>query len=428
MFQFQCKQKGVSLSLHIDETLPRYITTDEDRLTQVINNLLANAIKFTFHGSIRVEVTEEMEESDCIQIAVIDTGIGIKDEDKENLFKMYGKLQDVHGVNKNGVGLGLNISSTLVNLLYNKPLKAGIQVKSDYGIGSEFSFKISKFLSLAFPIEPSCKSLLLNGTTTEDYSIQRQASIADAMETFPLKMNGRQIDKEDQELNQLGREEETSNPKINSSSLNSVKNFKLISSLSLPKLRDPPVQHNFQGLSPSGTLLKSPDQIHLELLEQQEIKHPVNNAAKEITNKLDQNRDNDLKLQQESEKNYIIVVDDNPFNILVAVNLLKTFQYPIKTAMGGQEAIDLVTSLNRSQKSIKVIFMDCQMPVMDGYETTRILKALMGDRQIKEVPIIAWTANTSDEDTNRCLECGMVDHLAKPTCQKDLINLFSKLS
>jgi len=106
LFHFQANQKGITLNLLVSENVPTYIHTDENRLKQIIINLVGNAIKFTYKGGITVKVAEKSKQSNYLDVSVIDTGIGIREEDKGKLFKMYGKLEDEESVNKNGVGLG----------------------------------------------------------------------------------------------------------------------------------------------------------------------------------------------------------------------------------------------------------------------------------------------------------------------------------
>ena len=123
----------------------------------------------------------------------------------------------------------------------------------------------------------------------------------------------------------------------------------------------------------------------------------------------------------------VVVVDDNAFNLLVAEKLMKDFNYSTRTVLGGHEAIDMIKSLCAEGETIKAVLMDCQMPVMDGYETTKILRQLMENNKIPKIPIIAWTANSTEEDIQRCYDCGMSDYLSKPTSREKIRKAFSKL-
>src|SRR5690349_6124432 len=100
LFQFQCKQKSLSLILEVDDMIHPIIITDGNRIRQILVNLIGNAIKFTTKGGITIVIKNSPTSRSHISISVADTGIGIKDKDKKSLFKMYGKLEDKEGVNK----------------------------------------------------------------------------------------------------------------------------------------------------------------------------------------------------------------------------------------------------------------------------------------------------------------------------------------
>ena len=143
IFQPQFSSKTVDFRMELDENLPPKIISDRNRLTQVIVNLLANALKFTFKGEVVLKA-EHNEREDLINFNVRDTGVGIKDKDKPKLFKMYGRLQHMDStLNSQGVGLGLTISNSLVGLLNPKSQNKNIEVMSVVDEGTTFSFSIS---------------------------------------------------------------------------------------------------------------------------------------------------------------------------------------------------------------------------------------------------------------------------------------------
>jgi len=124
---------------------------------------------------------------------------------------------------------------------------------------------------------------------------------------------------------------------------------------------------------------------------------------------------------------FILIVDDYPFNLTVAEHLIIGLGYKVKTAVSGQAAIEKVTENQDSKEPpIKLILMDCQMPVMDGYETTKALKDLMREKKIPEIPIVALTANDSEIDRQLCAEIGMCDHLSKPLKESALKRILYK--
>ena len=117
LFQFQLEQKGLYLHIKVDENVPSNILTDVERLKHVLINIIGNAAKFTLRGGIRLEATQDPDDSKCIRISINDTGIGMREERMNALFKMYRKAEDPQGLSTHGVGLGLTISDNLVRVL-----------------------------------------------------------------------------------------------------------------------------------------------------------------------------------------------------------------------------------------------------------------------------------------------------------------------
>jgi len=147
MLSFQCSQKNLQLIFDIDPEIPNTVHTDKNRLNQILINLLNNALKFTYYGSIMLRVKNDPADRNSLLFGVADTGIGIKDEDKEKLFKMYGRVDQADtNINTQGVGLGLAISNELVRLLNPHQSLSGIQFKSQYSQGTTFTFSILKTL------------------------------------------------------------------------------------------------------------------------------------------------------------------------------------------------------------------------------------------------------------------------------------------
>jgi len=148
LFEYLCKEKGLYLNLELSPNLPEEIYTDKNRLTQILINLVGNAVKFTFHGGITLSAHRVDDPTGEIIISIKDTGIGIKNEEKDRLFKMFGKLEDENRVNTQGVGLGLTISNSLAIYLNNDIVnkRGQIEVDSEFGKGSTFTFRISSKL------------------------------------------------------------------------------------------------------------------------------------------------------------------------------------------------------------------------------------------------------------------------------------------
>ena len=425
LFQFQCNQKGIYLKASVSDDVPFCIMTDENRLKQILINLVGNAIKFTKTGGVKIEVIEDLEQPEHIQVSVMDTGLGIKDEDKGKLFKMYGRLEDGESVNRNGVGLGLTISDALAALLNGQPGGRGIHLVSKYGEGSTFYFQILK--ETKSPTQPRrhlSRGLQIETGRKNPHDLLRLQSVRDRLvkeETVDAESShGEQSSGSDMEAAYY---EELVTPVEVKSKIQSYMSVRTMSTPDLNfRVKSPHspkhVELNIQdtNLPPSSTYLSSFS--HKYSSSQVDLIQPTYRRKQMEYDSSDSPR---------KKNSCILIVDDNPLNLLIAENLLRDFGCAIKTAIGGKEAIEIVKSCCKEGLTMKAILMDCQMPVMDGFETTKVLLKMMAKQEIQQIPIIGWTANNSAEDIKRCYECGMVKHLSKPASQDSLMKALNQL-
>jgi len=360
LFELQCKQKRLFLELKMASNLPHWIITDKNRLSQILINLIGNALKFTFKGGITISITLHKNPNE-IEFSIQDTGIGIKDEDQEKLFQMFGRLEQLNQkINCQGVGLGLTISNNLARLL-NEQNEYGIIVKSKYGEGTTFSFCIKKKLADititddSLGIEPSSLDASLEGLLGLEQRMQGYAMFAPS-------------------------------------------NIEVLHGLHLQQPQQKFTSYKTQAYieSPNNNFFRI--QSEMEIGRSPKKRTPINAC--------------------------ILVVDDYPFNLTVAEHLILGLGYKAKTALSGQAAIEEITQ--QEKEPIKLILMDCQMPVMDGYETTKALKDLMLNKKIADIPIVALTANDSEIDRQLCAEIGMCDHLSKPIKESSLKKILYK--
>jgi len=423
LFRYQVEKKKIFLNFSIDKGVPAEIMTDKSRLKQILINLIGNAIKFTRVGGVKIHVYQDKLDSECLGISVTDTGIGIKEEDREKIFRMNGRLNNEPAVNKNGVGIGLTTSNALAVLIGSKSGPKGIQVESKYGEGSTFTFKVLK-----------------------DLSAETQIEIQSHHDNRVKDRNPAPFDQEEQQIVAIGEKmqryielDQDFNDNVTSryfdESLASIQiDLKVANYISRRKLntndlnlQDKKPNKDFlhfpaseQGQKSSQTIQNFPSkQTHLELHENLGTINLSDEKLLQITNSNCQT--------SSTNKGDVLIVDDNTFNLLVAEKLMKDFGLNVKTAIGGHEAIEILRACFARGEDIKAILMDCQMPVMDGYETTRVLKDMMAKNEIQNIPIIAWTANNTDEDVKRCYESGMVDYLPKPTSKEAVAEAFAKL-
>jgi len=402
LFSFQAKQNNIMLNLQIDKNVPEFIYTDQKKLEQILVNLIGNALKFTFEGSVTIEIKQctEEEDKDHIQISVIDTGVGIAEEDRDRLFNIYGRLEDREAVNKYGIGLGLTIVKALSSALASKKLKQAINVESKVGIGSKFSVKILKRLRE----EKVAEEEILNGKHDFEGNSRQPLINIKRMNSSDSALFG-----EYEELVPQSLETKITSHTFKSRGLTTISNQDDGPKKHLPLLR----------IKTEFSIPKNKPYISNPMMMTYKTSIDSNDSPLAANHLFSKKTPASAQLPRFKSEyilstDQILVVDDNPFNILVAENQLKAVGYSVKAARSGAEAIKIMKSAFRERRIFKAILMDCQMPIMDGFETTRILKDLMKKNEIQKVAIIALTANTSQRDVERCFESGMDDFLAKP--------------
>ena len=381
-------EKDVELILDIAPNLPCKLWGDLNRLKQVIINLSNNAVKFTNQGKVvlHVDYKKSTDDSILLEVAVQDTGIGIKEEDLIKLFQAFQQLDSKRNRNIEGTGLGLTIAEKIVTLMGGE-----IKVESEYGKGSTFSFWVPQKV---FDSKPS--------VCVEKVDVINAAGLI-ANDFLRAHME------RDMEL--LG-----------------VKYFSLESEEQLNLLEEKKVTHFFAGqamFSPrvmefvighpelkTILMIDFREYIKTDLQNLLIVKKPVYvlNIASILNG-----RDVDISMgglgnedcEFTAPEAKILIVDDNAINLTVAEGLLRPLNMQIETALSGKQAVAMI-----SEKMYDLIFMDHMMPELDGVETTHIIRRF--HPEYKDVPIIALTANAVSGTKEMFLAEGMNDFVAKP--------------
>ena len=377
IFKPQCISKNLQFKINVDQKVPESIVSDRNRITQIIINLLANALKFTFIGKIEVSIVPTSCE-DEIKVIIEDTGIGIKEEDQPKLFKMFGKVEAASKINSQGVGLGLTISQNLVALLNPHKSNAKIDFHSVYKEGTRFSFTLfTRFKDdheVDIPLS-QVKQAELDQSADSAWYDELMAENQSPPESLEMRRG----------------------------------------------LAYRPPRSLFRFISPTNIRMTHNDiQMKKSLSEVvttvQSVLFDESPATsnKEKTNTL-----------LPPEPIPVLVVDDNTFNILVLSNFLKKNGFKVTSAFNGEEAIQRAKEQDQFT-FFKLIFMDCQMPVMDGLQATELLQEMMLKGEIPRVPIIAFTANNTKQDQEKCLRAGMSGYMTKPLKEEDLMKITAR--
>ena len=407
-------EKNIELLCLIEPDVPEYIVGDVTRLRQIIINLVCNALKFTDKGEIVVSAKKlsVKNEINVLRFSVADTGIGIPKDKLDRIFKSFSQVDASTTRKYGGTGLGLEICERLTNLMDGK-----IWVDSVEGKGSTFFFTIKagtvksapkKYIINNIPHLENKRILIVddNATNRRILTLQCQqwrmlplavSSGSEALklikqdENFDLGILNMQMPQMDGA--ELGREIRKLLPRHELPLI-------MLSSIGKPDL-------NRFGKNVFDAFLNKPVKQSklfnsiITVLSQPCIK--VKKQASRQICKIDSGFAERIPLR-------ILVVEDNIINQMVARKMLSKLGYDVDVAANGEEALQ---SLERQPYDL--IFMDCQMPVMDGYTATQLIRR---SKRLKvngqKIKIVAMTANVMEGDREKCMDAGMDDYISKP--------------
>ncbi len=431
LIAFNAQAKGVEMVCRYAPGAPDVVTCDPTRLRQVLTNLLNNAVKFTKQGHIylNVEPVGTRDDRLLLKFQVKDTGIGIAPAKLQKIFEKFTQADTSTTRRFGGTGLGLSISRELIRLMESE-----IEVESTEGQGATFAFTIpvkARPESLQAPPQaenPDSRVLVISHHELgcevlaeqvrhlgyDCAAVQGCAQGVEFLETggarssLPWSFVLVDQDSADTDLPALrsyvAAQPDDSRPRL----------VLLTSLSSLQREHDLSLGEFF------GTLTKPVRPHHLaQVLAGQTMEHPDQPAASQPAATDSANHDAACPLNSTSgaagpdlgaepeDGPLILLAEDNPFNQKVAQGMLRLLGCRVEVANTGAEALDMV----RDQQ-YDLVFMDCQMPEMDGYEATRRIRKL--DYPRNQTLIVAMTANALSGDRNACFEAGMDDFLSKP--------------
>ncbi|MDR1923124.1 MAG: response regulator [Planctomycetaceae bacterium] len=422
----QAHSKHLALTLTIDPMFPEVLIGDGLRVRQILVNLLSNAVKFTSRGDILVDAKlESIDDDKCtIFMAVKDSGIGISREKQASLFDPFSQADTSTTRRYGGTGLGLSISKQLVEMMHGK-----ISIDSQPGQGSTFSLTItlgvpkqneSDDTTKRRPLYKTLSSLMAGRTVIvfDRHQPTRQSLVtilkswgADAYDIDNIDLftefvrnkigEGQKIDWAIVNIDDESREyivNEISNLSKDSrfGSIRYTPMFPLGSAVDLGEFLLPNSVEFLTKPVRASNVLKV-----WQLLEPEASQSIAALAEPEDT------------IQDDAAPLNILLVDDVKVNIMVAGAMLTSFGHKVKSVTNGLDALNMLR-----EQDFDMVFMDCQMPEMDGYQCARTVRSPDSGVRDQKIPIIAMTAHAMSGDREKCLEAGMDDYISKPVSQE----------
>ncbi len=417
-------EKNLSLHYSIQKDVPRYVMGDITRLRQILLNLVSNGIKFTSKGKLTIHISKLKQTGDAVELQfdVTDTGIGIPADKIDRLFKAFSQADSSTTKNFGGTGLGLAISKNLVQLMGGE-----IWVKSEAGTGSVFSFTIVADVASRDKI-PEGKSGVNHVKNASVLIISDDKSEINVFTTYFSKwgMKVHATDTYEQAMTWIRMKEAFDLVAVDAQMISAraedvARRIRtLVSKEELPIILfnagDEDITVEFTDQILSGVIPKNIDRSKLLdiLIGVFAIEDHQRSRQEKGISKEDRFLSNELPLS-------ILIAEDNAVNQLLVRNLFDGLGYKPDIVENGLLVIEKLRA-----KTYDIIFMDVQMPEMNGLDTT---KFIMNKLDLEKKPVvIAMTAFALEGDKEKCLEAGMNDYISKPFMIEEIISKIKKWS
>jgi len=426
MLALKAYEKKLEFNALVVPTVPRMLRGDPLRLRQIVTNLLGNALKFTHRGEVFLLVTCMGDEGDrvILKFSICDTGIGIPKEKQQSLFESFSQVDTSVSRRFGGTGLGLSISRRLAELMGGT-----VGLNREEGKGSTFWFTARLERQPELPMkegEPGptlpggINFLVINRNRTLCQWLHRMFAAWHVQHTFATDIP--------QALKELRRAAGTGAP------FNIVmvdyddweeKGYELDS---MTRDGGEFATTSLVVLIPTaiklrGELREGEFRAYLTkpLSQKQLYSYLWSFSAAAHTKKVPSEPPPERAEDTQEEQARILLAEDNLVNQKIAVTMLKKLGYRADLASNGAEALKAIEKYNYS-----LVFMDVQMPEMDGLEATRQIRAFEESSSRSETPIVAMTAHAMTGDREKCLEAGMNDYLTKPVQPSELKRILAK--
>ena len=423
LFAARAQEKGIELTVFVDPSLPHWVIGDPVRLRQVITNLTSNAIKFTERGEVIVHARAESEDENTVQVRfeVRDSGIGIDEEARAHIFEAFGQADSSTTRKFGGTGLGLTLSRRLVELMGGT-----LDLASEPGRGSTFWFTLpmpkANRTDHSFTPHPDLrdKSVLIADDNPTNRLIFERFCTAWGMHPHSVEDGAKAL----VQLMDAAAHDAPYDLVMLDMLMPGMDGRQLARAIRAnEQLRKTPLilitsylQRNDKATEErefDAVLTKPVIQAELH----QSIVHTLGLEGHTQGRRLNTALPKDIDLSAA----HVLLVEDNAVNRRVALGILAKAGIQPDVAEDGQQAVDAIRA-----KPYDLVLMDCQMPVMDGMEATRQIRAHEAALGAMPTPILALTAYATQQELEPCYAVGMNGYLTKPFKAEDLFDLLRR--
>ena len=425
----QAYTKGVELIYHVEDDAPDQVIGDAGRLRQILINLVGNAIKFTEHGEIYVNIKSEPLAQNSLKLyfAVRDTGVGIPSDKLDTIFQAFEQVDSSSTRQFGGTGLGLAVSSQLCQMM-----GGDIWVESELGKGSVFYFTVK--------MEPGHEETAKSDLTWALGALSGLSVLLVEDNATNRRLFYHTLSKSGLTPKVASNAEEAISILRTAKQANTRFDF-ILADMTLPdrtgldlvdevKSRDLAPESKFILLVPRGLSLDAVKRDHLDLTAC--ISKPTGPSeliagllkTLNVSGPLSETKAAPVGSQRPEDKKEslrILVAEDNLINQKLAKYMLSNLGHEVTLAANGKEAVE-----SSQNNQFDFILMDVQMPVMDGLEATRAIREREKQSYL-HIPIIALTAHAMKGDRERCLEAGMDDYISKPINYSELMEAIKRI-
>lgn len=424
----KAQEKNLEFAIHISPDVPLNLIGDPLRIGQVITNFCSNAVKFTTEGEVVVSIklTEKSNGFADLEYCVKDTGIGLSNDQKENLFKAFQQADNSTTRKYGGTGLGLAISKRLVELMGGR-----IWFESELGKGSSFYFS-GKYEILEKQkqkiLVPSVDLRGMKVLVCDDNESSR-IILTEALEVFTFRVTT--VSSGEEALMELensaddpyklvlmdwkmpGMDGIETSIKIKSNSNISIPLILMVTAFGNNDIYEKAKNAGVEGYLTKPITYSSLFDSIMELFGK-----IVDKSA--IIPQKGEKYKNEIALYKNIN---LLLVEDNEINQQVATELFESAGFTVEVAINGEEAVELVKDSGNPSK-YDIVIMDLQMPVMDGYTACREIKKI---EEYKNLPVVAMTADAMEGVKEKCHEAGMEGYIAKPIELDEILGVIVKL-